>query len=267
MTSDDPPADGGDRESTDDDRSDAESPAESAERPKSKGRSQSEDRTDAESESGPESEPDAGSGPDAESESDVESGSAVDDRVGAGESAASGGGSPVAGDDRPTVERDTAGGDPADGAGQGAGRADEPLGGLRDRVIEDDDGERSRPRSSSRDGPLGDVASEIDERRERPSPSDDELFEEMDIDEVDSDALWEQVESEEPVEPSRRSREIREVDKHKYCKRCPHFSEPPTVECTLEGTEIVEQVDMETFTVADCPVILEDERLEKVTTD
>jgi len=55
------------------------------------------------------------------------------------------------------------------------------------------------------------------------------------------------------------------VNKHKYCQRCPHFSTPPDVGCAHEGTDIIEQLDMETFEVADCPIVLEDERLEDAT--
>ncbi|MHC3437373.1 hypothetical protein ACYJ1Y_04540 [Natrialbaceae archaeon A-gly3] len=48
----------------------------------------------------------------------------------------------------------------------------------------------------------------------------------------------------------------------KYCRRCEHFSAPPEVACENEGTEIVELVDLETFRVIDCPVVLNDERLD-----
>jgi hypothetical protein len=170
---------------------------------------------------------------------------------------------------------------------------DEPLGGLRDRVRgEDDDAapptlfpedspasgasagaERDAPPvdddagGEDRDGPLGDLAAGIDGRRERKSKADEALFDEVDVGELDADELWAQVETDEPTVEPRGEREIREVQKRKYCSQCPHFADPPDVGCGHEGTDILEQVDMEHFKVADCPVVLEDERLEDVTTE
>lgn len=205
-------------------------------------------------------------------------------------------------------------GDGTDGAGAGVGEADpdadaapdvdpdagvstdsdgerrEPLGSLRDRVVEDPDDEPAVafPEASAsgdagddtdggdrgdgdadgdRRGPLGDLAAGVDERRRHRDAGEDELFESMDVGEVDADALWDQVEAEEPSVATPGSREVREVDKRKYCAGCPYFSRPPAVGCEHDGTDILEQVDMETFKVADCPIVLEDERLEDATTD
>jgi hypothetical protein len=175
--------------------------------------------------------------------------------------------------------------------GAGSASAGEPLSDLRDRVVDDSesgahdrgddadgtghadgpgdsvDGQADVAVEDDRSGPLGDVAAGIDERRQRKTKTDEELFESMDVGEFDSEALWEQVESDDPVESRPRERVTREIDKHKYCQKCPHFSTPPDVHCTHEGTDILEQIGMETFAVADCPIILEDERLENVTTD
>jgi hypothetical protein len=120
---------------------------------------------------------------------------------------------------------------------------------------------------TGRDGPLGDLAAGIDGRRERQTTADDALFDEVDVGEVDADELWSQVESEGPTVEPRGDREVREVAKRKYCSQCPYFSDPPEVACSHEGTDILQQVDMEHFEVADCPVVLEDERLEDVTTE
>lgn len=57
-------------------------------------------------------------------------------------------------------------------------------------------------------------------------------------------------------------REIREVEKRSYCQGCEHFTEPPAVACTRDGTEILAVTTTETFRVADCPFVLEDEALE-----
>jgi len=200
-------------------------------------------------------------------------------------------------DDEPAVDRgdEDARGGVAE-ADRDQGRADgdqrEPLGSLRDRVVEDPadepavafpaDGSRegadderagdgdadgSGDGDGDREGPLGDLAAGVDERRQRRDDADDELFESMDVGEVDEDALWEQVEAEEPSVATPESRAIREVDKRKYCAGCPYFSRPPEVRCEHDGTDILGQVDMETFEVADCPIVLEDERLEDATTD
>lgn len=118
-----------------------------------------------------------------------------------------------------------------------------------------------------RDGPLGDLAAGIEGRRERKTKTDEALFDEVEVGELDADELWAQVETDEPTVEPRGEREIREVQKRKYCSQCPYFADPPDVGCSHEGTDILEQVDMEHFKVADCPVVLEDERLEDVTTE
>jgi hypothetical protein len=189
----------------------------------------------------------------------------------------------------------------------GSGRAsEEPLGDLRERVV---DGDEPRPSGTSfpgsarstadgsdghgngetggsapesdaadtdadptipetgRDGPLGDLAAGIDGRQEQRTTTDEELFDEVDVGDVDADELWSQVESDGPTVEPRGEREVREVEKRKYCSQCPYFSDPPAVGCSHEGTDILQQVDMEHFEVADCPVVLEDERLEDVTTE
>jgi hypothetical protein len=193
-----------------------------------------------------------------------------------------------------------------DDANGGAAEGDrrKPLGSLRDRVVEDAgdepavafpsgqgsdgdgtraDAEGSRSDAGSerggdderdgsgvggdREGPLGDLAAGVDERRQRRDAVDDELFESVDVGEVDADTLWEQVAAEEPSVATPDSRAVRELDKRKYCAGCPHFSRPPEVHCEHDGTDILGQVDMETFEVADCPIVLEDERLEDAGTD
>ncbi|MFC7230986.1 hypothetical protein ACFQMM_05325 [Saliphagus sp. GCM10025308] len=63
-------------------------------------------------------------------------------------------------------------------------------------------------------------------------------------------------------EPST-EREYRTIPKRSYCHQCEYFSDPPTVACTHEGTEILEMPSMDTYRVVDCPVVLEDEALER----
>jgi hypothetical protein len=158
--------------------------------------------------------------------------------------------------------------------------------------------------AGGREGPLADLADEVDSRRGREGVDlpEDELFDESDVEGVDREALWRQVaddsvadrvasdaaDPEGPVEvdtgpdpgpgptverpddgrasgaPTDEAREERVVDKGKYCRNCEYFSAPPEVRCTHEGTEIAEEVDMDHFRVVNCPVVREDEELENV---
>ncbi|WP_323675602.1 hypothetical protein [Halorubellus sp. PRR65] len=167
---------------------------------------------------------------------------------------------------------------PAAAAGDGDASGDEaPMGddasGDGAPVGADAGGDGSAPEDGPRvpadghEGPLGDLAAGVEGRRERNTKADEELFDEVDVGELDADELWAQVETDEPTVEPRGEREVREVQKRKYCSQCPYFADPPEVGCSHEGTDILEQVDMEHFKVADCPVILEDERLEDVTTE
>ena len=66
-----------------------------------------------------------------------------------------------------------------------------------------------------------------------------------------------------PVTVEADGRAIREIDKRSYCHQCEFFAEPPEFRCTNEGTEILELTRLDTVRVANCPVILEDERIER----
>lgn len=114
-----------------------------------------------------------------------------------------------------------------------------------------------------RDAPLGGLADEVADRRQRGDDDFDDLFSEESVGEVDRETLWQQVaddgSSSGPEAPS--GRELRVVRKASYCQGCPHLTDPPRLACTHEGTEIVEVVDDEQFLVADCPVVREDEEL------
>jgi len=58
-------------------------------------------------------------------------------------------------------------------------------------------------------------------------------------------------------------REIRDIAKRAYCHQCEHFEAPPNTGCRNDGTEILELVGLDQFRVADCPVVRENERLER----
>ncbi|ARS90831.1 hypothetical protein [Natrarchaeobaculum aegyptiacum] len=121
------------------------------------------------------------------------------------------------------------------------------------------------------EAPLADLAASVGER-ETASSTDagtqteaDRLFDQHTVSELDSDRLWERLEEDTSTEtpPLEDDRDEREIDAHRYCKQCEHFSAPPDVSCGLEGTEIIELTDLGTFRVVDCPVVLEDEALER----
>jgi len=119
------------------------------------------------------------------------------------------------------------------------------------------------PGDTGREGPLGDLAAEVDRRRGEADGADlDDAFTSQDVADLDVDAVWEQVESggvgdaEEPVET-----EERVVSKASFCQQCEFFSEPPSVGCGHDGTEILELVDTDHFRVRDCPKVAEEERL------
>lgn len=85
-------------------------------------------------------------------------------------------------------------------------------------------------------------------------------FVEVDVDEVDPNSVWDAIEGRpsrdrQPAEPERRV-----VPKREYCHRCEHFSDPPEVACTFEGTRILELVDVNHFRVENCPIVFERER-------
>lgn len=126
--------------------------------------------------------------------------------------------------------------------------------------------ETSAEGSTNADAPLGSLAASVDQRRNRDADRpDDGLFDEEPVPEIDTDVVWEQLDEDEPPElPDDAAGDVRVVAKRSYCEQCPYFSEPPDVQCSHEGTEILELVDMEHFRVVDCPKVREDERLERL---
>lgn len=132
--------------------------------------------------------------------------------------------------------------------------------------------------------PLGGLTEEIDRRRKRKGDGLDDAFENVSVESVDTDAVWEQL-SREDADPTADvsvdeptigtdagngsgldrdtlgDRDVRVVEKRSFCQRCRYFSDPPDVACSHEGAEILELVDAEHFRVVDCPMVDEAERL------
>jgi hypothetical protein len=105
-------------------------------------------------------------------------------------------------------------------------------------------------------------------------PEAEEAFDEVDVGTLDEEEAWSRVETDdddgaEAGSTAGESRERREmaVPKSTYCERCEHFSAPPRMECTHDGTEILELVDREHVRVADCPVVEERDALGEHETD
>jgi hypothetical protein len=83
-------------------------------------------------------------------------------------------------------------------------------------------------------------------------------FDAAGVSEIDSDAVWEQfVDVQSRDARLDREEETTDVSKHDFCETCPHFSPPPEIHCSHEGTEILEFLDMETVRVVDCPIVAE----------
>lgn len=112
--------------------------------------------------------------------------------------------------------------------------------------------------------PEAEFRSDVGRREGDPFESFEDAFDEMDIDKLDSDVVWQELTSAESRGSvgERQERAYTDVSKHSYCEQCEHFSPPPDITCTHEGTEIVEFLDMETVRVVDCPVVTEREDLE-----
>jgi len=159
-----------------------------------------------------------------------------------------------------------------DGVGEHGGpEADDeevPLSALRDRI----EAERE-----AADDPGPDPFASVEEGEPVSEAEAAELFEEVDVGDVDGEAVWDAVVEgdadvtdllgedagvEAGVEPAVEPTETPDehvVDKREYCQRCEFFAEPPAATCTNEGTEIVELVDDDQFRVRGCPKVADDD--------
>ena len=103
---------------------------------------------------------------------------------------------------------------------------------------------------------------------ETDSTVDPEVFERMEIDEIDDDDVWDaldaDLDTELPPGPSAGAATIGEaatdhiVDKRTYCQRCPYFADPPETACTHDGTAIVESIGFAEFRVRNCPMVADE---------
>lgn len=139
------------------------------------------------------------------------------------------------------------------------------------------------------DAPLSELAQRVSDRRRQRDPEsgdglsaddgevsagDADPFEEVSVSEIDEETLWESLGGDTDQDPelsvgadpvdepgamgaAHASPEPREhvVSKESYCQKCPHLGDPPELQCTHDGTEIVEVVDSEHFRVRECPMV------------
>lgn len=146
-----------------------------------------------------------------------------------------------------------------------------PLSGLRERV--------EARREDGEENPFADIDGDIDAED---GVEGSELFEQVDVANVDAEAVWDAVvEGEQPPEDllegeeeTARAAEPTEspdehvVNKREYCQRCEFFGAPPDATCSNEGTEIVEMLESDQFRVRNCPkVAADDEALSGFATD
>lgn len=143
-------------------------------------------------------------------------------------------------------------------------------------MSEDEDRPPNEERSVDDDGedggraPLDELAQDVRQRRENRSGAASELFEEVDVDGVDPDAVWESLlgtddpvaedatvgvgaEAERIGSPADDDRAEFIVPKAEFCERCPHLSAPPELACEREETDIVRVENSEHFRVQGCP--------------
>ena len=108
-------------------------------------------------------------------------------------------------------------------------------------------------------------APDPEDRTGDPFTSPDSAFERMDVGDLDEDEVWEAIADAEArgSVADAAERTYAEVSKHRFCETCPHFTDPPAIACTHEGTEILEFLDLETVRVVDCPIVEERRELRR----
>jgi hypothetical protein len=125
------------------------------------------------------------------------------------------------------------------------------------------------------------AALESDEPATDFGPSENDLFTEVDVDDVDDESVWAELAGDDAqaapdadadvdlsAEPSTDGEPLPEesaettptvtetiVRKRSYCEKCEYFAEPPEVGCGYPDGEIVELIDTERFKVRNCPIV------------
>lgn len=114
--------------------------------------------------------------------------------------------------------------------------------------------------------PLSGLRDELDrEKGEESTPEESTpgTFVEESVEPVDSDGVWADLLMDdenpeghfEPTEEVTGPEGTTQVISKRICERCPYLEEPPTLECTHEGTTIHELVDVDHVRVSSCPMV------------
>jgi hypothetical protein len=118
---------------------------------------------------------------------------------------------------------------------------------------------------SGREDLSDDATGEPDEWDDEAAPLDD-AFEQMDVGGPAEEDVWESLDADAETDAFDGSASVpgegdaeHVVSKRTYCQQCPHFTSPPEVACTHEGTTIVEAVGFDEFRVRNCPMISEED--------
>lgn len=117
--------------------------------------------------------------------------------------------------------------------------------------------------------PLGSGDSDGSDPFDELGPADsgdlDDAFERMDVGGAAEEDVWKSLDSDAEVADAGVADAPGEgdaehvVSKRTYCQQCPHFTPPPEVACSHEGTSIVEAVGFDEFRVRNCPMISEED--------
>lgn len=155
--------------------------------------------------------------------------------------------------------------------GDSAERNDDPAPGVPDP---DDEGLETdatdRADAGAVPGEQVDVTAdpfgEVDVSRGDPFEAADSPFQQVDVAGVDPDEVWERFTADATSEPEgeKPERDVVVVSKHEFCEGCPHFTAPPDVECTHDGTAIVEFVGPDDVRVENCPIVRERRELGEI---
>ena len=121
---------------------------------------------------------------------------------------------------------------------------------------------------ADREDPFGDASGGWDDEM----ADLDDAFEQMDVDGPAAEDVWESLDADAGTDafdadaglggaasvPGGGDTE-HVVSKRTHCQQCPHFTKPPEVACTHEGTTIVEAVGFDEFRVRNCPMVSEED--------